>query len=146
MPIAASQDHYSVLGVSESASTAEVQAPFRRLALVHHPDKGGDPTRFRQIREAQKVLSNERRRALYDRSRKRNRATASKDLNADEQREVTIRQLDEITKAFAKINARVEEEKEVTRRRREGHRGPPDVSESQRNGRRAGSRGRRGPE
>ncbi len=35
-----------VLGVPPGASPPEIAAAFRRYALRHHPDRGGDPTRF----------------------------------------------------------------------------------------------------
>ncbi|KAK4550628.1 hypothetical protein LTR36_000207 [Oleoguttula mirabilis] len=59
-------NHYAALAIPTSASTAEVHAAFRRQALIHHPDKGGDAARFLGIRKAQKVLGNEHTRARYD--------------------------------------------------------------------------------
>ncbi|KAJ1284227.1 hypothetical protein BS78_03G188900 [Paspalum vaginatum] len=69
--------YYAVLGVQPGASAAEIRAAYHRLAMRWHPDKiaGGrvDParaeeakTRFQQIQEAYQVLSDEKRRALYD--------------------------------------------------------------------------------
>ena len=61
-------DLYSILGVSRTASAAELRAAYRRLARVHHPDrnKGGED-RFKMISQAYSVLSDERQRAAYDR-------------------------------------------------------------------------------
>ena len=43
---------YERLGVTRRASPAAVRAAFRAAARVHHPDKGGDPKRFAQLRHA----------------------------------------------------------------------------------------------
>lgn len=64
-------DYYDVLGVSRDASTDEIKKSFRRLARDTHPDANpGDPQaeeRFREIALAYEVLSDERKRAAYDR-------------------------------------------------------------------------------
>lgn len=71
------QSYYAVLGVQPGATAAEIRAAYHRLAMRWHPDKiaGGrvDPTRaaeaksrFQQIHEAYQVLSDDKRRALYD--------------------------------------------------------------------------------
>ncbi|KAL6615547.1 hypothetical protein ACP70R_037817 [Stipagrostis hirtigluma subsp. patula] len=66
--------YYAVLGVQPGASAAEIRAAYHRLAMRWHPDKIAngrvDPeeakSRFQQIHEAYQVLSDEKRRALYD--------------------------------------------------------------------------------
>jgi len=57
---------YSVLGVEESATTDEIKKSFRKLSLVHHPDKGGESNKFNEIREAYETLSHEQKRKEYD--------------------------------------------------------------------------------
>jgi DnaJ family protein A protein 2 len=57
---------YESLELPRTASTAEIKAAYRRLALVHHPDKGGDPEKFKDITKAYEVLGDEGRRKLYD--------------------------------------------------------------------------------
>ncbi|MFN2505136.1 MAG: DnaJ domain-containing protein [Acidimicrobiales bacterium] len=47
---------HEVLGVRPGASLSEVTAAFRRFALCHHPDRGGDPTRFRAGVDAYRCL------------------------------------------------------------------------------------------
>ena len=47
---------HEVLGVAPGASPAEVTAAFRRFALRNHPDRGGDPDRFRAGTEAYRRL------------------------------------------------------------------------------------------
>lgn len=65
-------DYYSRLGVSPSASTAEITRAFRSLAMKYHPDRNRDPgaaQSFIAIREAFEILSILERRAVYDRVR-----------------------------------------------------------------------------
>src|ERR671912_452319 len=64
------QDYYQTLGVPRTASQAEIKKAFRRLAREHHPDaKPGDSAaerRFKQINEANAVLSDPDKRKKYD--------------------------------------------------------------------------------
>ncbi|MCA9664688.1 MAG: J domain-containing protein [Myxococcales bacterium] len=65
-------DHYNILGVPPTATQEQIKAAYRRLALRHHPDKNPSPEaaeRFRRCTEAYNVLSDESRRASYDRLR-----------------------------------------------------------------------------
>jgi molecular chaperone DnaJ len=65
------RDPYEVLGVSTSATDAEIKAQFRRLAAQHHPDKNpndpGAQARFTEINQAFQILSDPDQRARYDR-------------------------------------------------------------------------------
>jgi molecular chaperone DnaJ len=65
------RDYYEVLGVSRSASEADIKAAFRKLAMQHHPDRNpGDKSceqRFKEINEAYDVLKDAEKRAAYDR-------------------------------------------------------------------------------
>lgn len=61
------KDYYQILGVSKNASQEEIKKAFHKLAHQHHPDKGGDSAKFKEINEAYQVLSNKEKRAQYDR-------------------------------------------------------------------------------
>merc|ERR1719198_557587 len=54
---------YKDLGVEKGASADEI----RKLAVKNHPDKGGDPEKFKDIQRAFDVLGNEQKRETYDR-------------------------------------------------------------------------------
>ncbi|MDO8581329.1 MAG: molecular chaperone DnaJ [bacterium] len=60
------KDYYNVLGVSKSASQDEIKRAFRKLAHELHPDKGGDPKKFKEVNEAYQVLSDAEKRKQYD--------------------------------------------------------------------------------
>jgi len=60
------EELYKVLGVAKDATETEIKKAFRKLTLQHHPDKGGDETKFKEINAAYEVLSNSEKRALYD--------------------------------------------------------------------------------
>ncbi|MFA5420625.1 MAG: molecular chaperone DnaJ [Patescibacteria group bacterium] len=60
------KDYYSILGVSKDASQADLKNAFRKLAHKHHPDKGGDTNKFKEINEAYQTLGNEQKRRQYD--------------------------------------------------------------------------------
>ncbi|MDD5437864.1 MAG: molecular chaperone DnaJ [Patescibacteria group bacterium] len=60
------KDYYKILGVEKNANDEEIKKSFRRLAHEHHPDKGGDPQKFKDINEAYQVLGDKQKRATYD--------------------------------------------------------------------------------
>jgi molecular chaperone DnaJ len=65
------RDYYEVLGVSQTASDAEIKSAYRRLAVQYHPDKNpGDASaedKFKEAAEAYSVLSDAEQRRRYDR-------------------------------------------------------------------------------
>lgn len=50
-----------------NASESELKKAYRKKALSHHPDKGGDPEQFKEVTSAYEVLSDSSKRELYDR-------------------------------------------------------------------------------
>ncbi|MEI6653724.1 MAG: DnaJ domain-containing protein [Verrucomicrobiota bacterium] len=64
------KDYYSTLGIARDASTADIKKAFRKLARKYHPDvakdKGAAEARFKEINEANEVLSDPEKRRKYD--------------------------------------------------------------------------------
>lgn len=59
-------DHYSTLGVPKGASEQEIKSAYRKLAMQHHPDRGGDQAKFQQVQQAYDTLGDPQKRAQYD--------------------------------------------------------------------------------
>ncbi|KAF2107463.1 hypothetical protein BDV96DRAFT_589337 [Lophiotrema nucula] len=64
------KDYYKILGIEKDATEQEIKKAYRKLAIVHHPDKNpDDPSadeRFKEIQEAHETLSDPQKRARYD--------------------------------------------------------------------------------
>jgi len=56
---------YHILGVQEGASDDDVKKAYRKLAKEHHPDKGGDDAKFKEIAEAYDILSDPKKKAQW---------------------------------------------------------------------------------
>src|SRR5437016_1917621 len=65
------RDYYEVLGISREAGEDEIRKAYRQCALKHHPDRNpGDKSaehKFKEATEAYSVLSDQNKRATYDR-------------------------------------------------------------------------------
>lgn len=65
----AEQDFYKVLGVSKSATDAEIKSAYRKLAIKYHPDKNKTKEaeeKFKEVTKAYEVLSDSQKRQTYD--------------------------------------------------------------------------------
>ena len=67
--VEAGKDLYKVLNIDRGADDRTVKKMYRKLALEHHPDKGGDVDKFAEISQAYDVLSDPEGRREYDRRR-----------------------------------------------------------------------------
>jgi len=60
------KDYYKILGLTKKATEDDIKKAYRKLAIKHHPDKGGDPEKFKTISRAYEVLSDPEKRRTYD--------------------------------------------------------------------------------
>lgn len=68
--MAEKRDYYEVLGIDRNATNEDIKKAFRNLAFKYHPDRNHEPgaeEKFKEINEAQEVLSDPQKRAAYDR-------------------------------------------------------------------------------
>lgn len=59
-------NYYDILGVPQQASQQEIKSAYRKLAMEHHPDRGGDESHFQKISQAYETLSDSNKRNQYD--------------------------------------------------------------------------------
>lgn len=64
-----SKDYYQILGVSKDASQDEIKKKYRKLSLQHHPDRGGDAEKFKEVSEAYEHIGDNENRVRYDREK-----------------------------------------------------------------------------
>jgi DnaJ-class molecular chaperone len=66
MASGAGKSLYEVLGVNKEDSTTDIKKAYLKLARIHHPDKGGDPEKFKEIQRASEILTDDNKRRMYD--------------------------------------------------------------------------------
>jgi DnaJ-class molecular chaperone len=59
-------DYYQTLGVQRNATDNEIKRAYRKAAMKHHPDRGGDQTQFQEVQAAYDTLSDPQKRQQYD--------------------------------------------------------------------------------
>ena len=83
-----SKDYYKILGVAEFDSAENIKSAYRKLARTWHPDVAGNTKevmeRFKEINEAYETLSNQNKKAEYDRARRFYNYAKSNSVNKEE--------------------------------------------------------------
>ncbi len=59
-------DYYTILEVNKQSSLEKIKKAYKKLAVKYHPDKGGNIEHFKNISEAYQVLSDSKKRRVYD--------------------------------------------------------------------------------
>jgi len=59
-------DYYDTLGIAKNATQDDIKKAYRRMAGIHHPDKGGDTAEFQKIQQAYETLSDPQKKQQYD--------------------------------------------------------------------------------
>ena len=59
-------DYYATLGLKRGASDAEIKKAYRSMAMKHHPDRGGDEKKFKEISSAYEALSDPEKKRIID--------------------------------------------------------------------------------
>ena len=59
-------DYYNTLGIPKNSSDADIKAAYRKMAMKHHPDRGGDEKKFKEVTEAYETLSDPQKKQMFD--------------------------------------------------------------------------------
>lgn len=59
-------NYYDILGVKSNATQSEIKNAYKKSVIKNHPDRGGDPAKFKQITEAYEVLKDPDKKQYYD--------------------------------------------------------------------------------
>lgn len=60
------KDYYKILELDKTSTPEQIKKQYKLLAMKHHPDKGGDSDKFKDVAEAYEVLSDSNKRNQYD--------------------------------------------------------------------------------
>jgi len=66
-------DYYSTLGVPRNATPEDIKKAYKKMAMQHHPDRGGDISTFQRVQEAYETLSDPVKRQQYNNPQPRQR-------------------------------------------------------------------------
>jgi DnaJ-class molecular chaperone len=64
------KNYFNILGITENASEEDIKKAYRKLAMKHHPDRGGDQNQFQEIQEAYSVLTDPQKRSQWELQRR----------------------------------------------------------------------------
>ena len=59
-------DYYNTLGIPKNSSEADIKTAYRKMAMKHHPDRGGDEKKFKEVTEAYETLSDPQKKQMID--------------------------------------------------------------------------------
>jgi curved DNA-binding protein CbpA len=59
---------YEILGIDKNSTDSDIRKAYRKLAVQHHPDKGGDAEKFKEVNNAYSILSDKQKKTQYDSS------------------------------------------------------------------------------
>ena len=59
-------NYYKILNLEKNCNEKDIKCAYKKLAIRHHPDKGGDSEKFKQISEAYEILSDKDKKFKYD--------------------------------------------------------------------------------
>ena len=57
------KDLYETLGITRDSDDRDIKRAYRKMAVQHHPDKGGDEQKFKEVSEAYEILSDKDKRS-----------------------------------------------------------------------------------
>lgn len=60
------KDYFNILGIDQGASAEEIKKAYKKLAMKHHPDRGGDQSKFQDLQEAYDVLTDNEKRMRWE--------------------------------------------------------------------------------
>ena len=96
------KDLYEILGVPKSATIDKIKTQYRKLALIYHPDKNGSSgnEKFKEITEAYDILSDPKKREIYDKSEPKEEQKTPKKESA---KHIWLRQLKTMGKELFRL-------------------------------------------